>query len=258
MSRRRLSSLSRERRQSGFQVPGASPLQLYRQILGSTMVECWHAQYGIGLVGGAVDTWTGQIAGTVLQAPGAGNRMAYGADGSNWRGMSVCTSVRATPTYVTGTTGISALLPIGSQPYTFRVQRYTSAAVANQSPFNILTGDARCHKAYTNVGPPLRPAYFSSVTNLTPAGATDQAPHAFEESFSDGTNSDLSLDGVSLASAALNVQLTSAATRVDIGYDTATPRGCDGVHALVILCTSRPTAAQRAAVLSIARQEWNF
>lgn len=229
----------------------------YAEILGPLLVEQWSADVGITLVGGKVDVWKGSIGGTALSAAGASNRMTYGADGSNFGGLPVCTAVRATPTYVLGTPA-ATLLPVGSRPYTFVVMRFTSTASNIHSVFSIQTGDAKKHLVYSNITPPLRPAYFSSVVNLAPLGATDTAVHAFEAAFSDGTNSFLALDGTTLDSSATNSSLTSAATEISIAYDSAATRGCDGAYALVLLCSSCPSTAQRDAVLRLAKQQWGF
>lgn len=69
--------------------PPTSFLAAALQLGATNIYDIWDATSGVGLVGGAADTWTGRFAATVLSAPAAGQRPGYGPDGTNFRGAPV-------------------------------------------------------------------------------------------------------------------------------------------------------------------------
>lgn len=96
------------------------------------LVEYWDATLGYALVDDEVDTWTGQHAGTVLQAPGASQRPSYESSSVNFAGRPVVVTDRATARYMT--TAVDALsIPANSQPYVFAVARNLETSLATDN-----------------------------------------------------------------------------------------------------------------------------
>lgn len=108
-------------------------LNTYQSVLGSNLLEFWHAGLGISTSSSLVTSWTGQIRGTTLQPNATQYRPTYGADGTYFRGKSVVKFSYSSIThlYVTG------LSPLGNDAdyhYIFTVNRYPVASVASADP----------------------------------------------------------------------------------------------------------------------------
>ena len=93
-------------------------------LLAAYLLDYWDSLAGIGLVSGAVDTWTGQKLGIILSAAAAGNRPAYGADAGYFREKSVVQS--AVPTKFVRLADYGSDLftgGSGSTPYVISIHR---------------------------------------------------------------------------------------------------------------------------------------
>lgn len=100
-----------------------------RAILGPALVEYWDAELGIALASSAVDTWTGQKLGTVVQAPGAANRPSYGVDATYFGGRAV---VQFSATHTLTSADVGVLLAAGSRPYILTIWRQRAAPLGGR------------------------------------------------------------------------------------------------------------------------------
>lgn len=96
----------------------------------SDLVEYWDATAGYALVGGAVDTWTGQYAGNVLTAGGATHRPLYEASAIN--GLPALTG-DGTDDYMSCT--LSSPILVGERPYVWCVVEVVAYSDANQKQY---------------------------------------------------------------------------------------------------------------------------
>lgn len=91
-------------------------------------IDWWDSDMGVSLVSGAVDTWTGQKRGIVLSAPSAGQRPAYGADGSYFKGRNVVQSANSGNKLVRSLDVGFDIYAAGSDCYVLTVGRLRSIA----------------------------------------------------------------------------------------------------------------------------------
>lgn len=231
----------------------------YQSILGSALIEMWHSQLGVATVSGAADTWTGQVRGVVLQAPGASQRPIYGADGSNFGGKSVVQCAKTGSKYMLAT-GFSGALLAGSRPWIFSVQRARSLGTGGSFPWCVTMGTATVEElaillnsggAGSSFG-----TNFMSV-NATSAGA-DTTVHGLQ-GWADGTNVNIAVDAGAPATAATALALSGNVTSFAVGTAiTATTLLSDVSVALFIVCSAYPGAAAAAATLTLARSAAEF
>ena len=229
----------------------------YQSILGALLVEMWHSQLGIATVSGNVDTWTGQVQGVVLQAPGAANRPAYAADVANFTtGLSMPQfdgtndSLQvvnlATPLYNVARPGWILVYRLRSIPGT-----QSDVMAALDHPVT-----AVIPKLYVDATQKQQILYSPSgaTANIANVGT---APHFGEIGQRTATNFCYGgLDAVDAAAAA-GAAIALACRDVYLGND----RG--GNFAPMNLCLAlvvndEPSAAQRAAVRARARAEFGF
>lgn len=104
-------------------------LNTYQSILGSNLLELWHANLGISTSSGLVTSWTGQIRGVTLQPNATQYRPTYGADGTFFRAKSVVKFSYSSLTHLYAT-GLSPLGADSDYHYIFSVNRYPVASVA--------------------------------------------------------------------------------------------------------------------------------
>lgn len=95
-------------------------------LLGAYLKDYWISDAGISLVGGNVDTWTGQKLGIVLTAPAAGNRPTYGADTGYFNEQDVVQTATTGTKYLRNVDYGSDLYATGANCYSFAVCRLRS------------------------------------------------------------------------------------------------------------------------------------
>lgn len=232
-----------------------APIATYQSILGPLLVEMWHSQLGIATVSGNVDTWTGQIGGRVLQAPAAGQRPVYAADGSVFGGKSVVQcAVTGSLCLSTGT--IAQLIASGTRPCVVSVHRYRATAGVNPVAFDFYkAGIADVFTSYKTGGAAFGCSINAFGGSQVSGAAIDTARHC-ESLWPDGTNLVLDLAG-SQATAAFSGSLTNNITGVGVGcIGNASSNFSDTSHALLILLSAYPGAAALAAVQALAASEF--
>lgn len=237
----------------GNQASGAGAS--YQAILGPLLVEMWHASLGIALVGSAVDTWTGQIRGTVLQAPAAAQRPVYGADGSNFGGQSVVQCAAASIKCLKAS-GLTGFLASGSRPWTSNVVRFRD--LAGTAPFvnDIGTAATDEHRVRANTGGTSF-QYFLAATGTSSAGAANTNVNSLV-GWGDGTNGMVAVNGV-VSSGANISSLVNDVTALALAVAITTNSVISNTsHAHYLVCSAAPSAAQQAAVLALQRSEWGF
>jgi hypothetical protein len=230
----------------------------YSTILGGLLVEEWHASLGIATVSGNVDTWTGQVRGIVLQAPGAAQRPAYVADGANFRGSSVVQCAVTGGKCLQQLTAISpAVFLSGTRPWIGTVSRMRANAagaavifVALDSPVTQILGGFT-----TNTGTTLTSQFSSSAAIAT---NNSTSVRLLESSLDSSGVNVLEENGIQIATNGASILLAAAAQALTLGANSAGAAVNDVSAALILLCSARPSPAQRAAVLASARAEWGF
>lgn len=238
----------------GVRDPSSGSLT-YQQILGPLLVEMWHSQFGTGLVAATIDTWTGQLRSTVLQAPAAINRPDYIADGSRFGGKPVVQTAVAGAKCL-AVAGIPTLLANGSRPCVYTRMRYRSAvSAANETicDFGVLATsddfDLRTDIAGTSF------EYFGSGASVLQASYNNNVRSV--AAWADGTNKNLLIDGV-LSQQATVSALGHDITAVGVGRTASTAGVQIGTtsNALILVMSAYPGAAALAAVTRVAELEF--
>lgn len=235
---------------------GGMSSQSYGSVLGANMVAQWHHLAGIALASGDTQSWTDQVGGVTETAPAAGQRPTYAADGANFRGLPVVQSFLTGAKFLENQTTIPAtLIPSGSRPWFLMVGRARDVGTSG----NII--DA------SDAGAGAQDVYFSNLATQrlfwAASGvivniARDTNVHLTEWG-ADGVNATIAVDGVDTNVASANA-MSATITKLAFGGDARSLAGNESNHsfAMVIICRSKPSASERAAVLALARAEWGF
>jgi len=227
----------------------------YREILGPNLIAMWHSQLGIGLVGGAVDTWTDQIGGRVMSAPTAPRRPTYAADGVLFGGKPVVQCDQATQTALVAG-GLSGFIAVGAKPWCITRSR-ARAAITGGAQFNIgSTADAFLQIVETATNTTLQSTFVGTTTGPL----KDTNAHTRSYGF-DGVNQVLDVDGsVSNLAYAGGIGGALDVTRVAVGCiawsTTGTDANSNESAAAFLICAVRPTDAQLAAVKALLAAEF--
>jgi hypothetical protein len=161
----------------------------------SLMTLFWHSELGIGLTSGEVQTWTDQLQGLVVSAPGASQRPLYGADGANFNARDVVQCLAAGSHNVINSAVAAGILPTtGQRPYMVTVFRPAQAATTA----HIL---AQCAVTPTGYSQQMRwvngaAGIDSTIKSVISAGSlvTTQTPH-IAETWADGSLLHCRVDG---------------------------------------------------------------
>lgn len=229
----------------------------YKAILGSNMLLEYHSQLGIALVGGAVDTWTDQINGVVVQAPGATQRPVYGADGTHFSGKSVVQTATTATLFLQTTAMSPALFPSGTRPYIFARLRYTgplndirnwyelSSATQNELLVYNLNNDTRVLSdgADRNTAQP---------TNLTAGIVLSQS------SWADGVSMNMKQNAGAVHAVAYAGATATACTNVGIGNaaHNGSTNSANLSFALLIACAAYPGVSAETALYAQAATDF--
>jgi hypothetical protein len=253
---------------------GAPPVATYQSILGPLLVEMWHSYLnpvdvgggvmvgsGIALAGGAfVDTWTGQKLGYVLQAPAAGNRPVYAADGGAFTGRSVVQTASAGSLCLITANLSPPLFATGTRPWLWCVCRLrTISGGANNTYIEIV--DNPVTRA--------QPVLFSlngnvtaqdGATNATAASYADTGVHAYVTGYSAAGAIQLISDTAVLATAGsgLSIQNASGGAKLSVGGAFNWTSASNLSIATVLALSAAPSAAQQAAMLALDKADWGF
>lgn len=227
----------------------------YQSILGPLLVEMFDASLGIATVSGAVDTWTGQVGGRVVQAPGAGQRPVYAADGTRFSSKPVVQCAVTGSLCLRGV-GLSQIFANTTRPWTYTVGRARNATPGAFSTLTDAGVNGVSDECTLRVNSSNQIEAFTSGIGSAVGPAADVARHSFQQ-YLDGTNLNLAIDNAVVGTfAAPGVNTFHAVTAIGVGCDASNPiHLCDATVALYLLCSAKPSAAQISAVeaLSLAQ-----
>jgi hypothetical protein len=239
---------------TGIPIVVAPPIvQQLQSILGGLFVELWDAQLSIGLVGGALDTWTGQRLGTVLSAPTSSNRPAFAIDGTAFGGLPVVQTDFATTKYLAAS-GLPSLAAAGSFPwatvrYRSRVTGENQAAVFNlDSPTQSLDFSLMTNGTGTNF------RRFGMPLSALDGAALDTVVHTVS-TWNDGVNRNLKVDGA-LVTSATAVGCTANMTQVSVGASQTASNKATTSVASILICSAYPGASAAAAAEGAIATRW--
>lgn len=228
-----------------------APLR-YIRLGGVLSVELWHTLLGIAQAGGAfADTWTGQIRAVVTQAPSGAARPPYTTDGTAFGGKSV---VQANATGKgLAASGIATLLATGTRPWGFVRGRHRAAGANNTLvDFGVL-GVSDDMDVRQNSGGTALEVFFNGPTVAGPALVTAVQS---QESFLDGSNANLVVDGTVYQTASA-ASLGHNITAIGIG------RAASGSYhygstsiAIIYVRSAHPGAAIVKAFYALAAAEF--
>jgi hypothetical protein len=222
----------------------------YRSILGPLLIELWHSQLGIATVSGNADTWTGQVGGRVLQAPAAGQRPTYAADGTVFGGKPVVQCDHAAVKLMRSAV-LSTVVASGTRPWWYSIARSRT-----------LTGNVECLFGYgdtsvDNLCFQLNSAVFAALSGFSGVSTTlDTARHSLAI-WLDGVNVNIALDNAAPTTVGGTGAITTNLTQVALGGNSVSAgQAGDWSIALHLVCSSKPSAAQIAAVEALALREF--
>jgi hypothetical protein len=226
----------------------------YQSILGPLLAAMWHSQLGVALVGGEVDTWTDQIGGRVVQAPAGAQRPAYAADGTKFSGKNVVKTVRSSSKCLRSAAFASLYAP-GSLPWQYIVGRYSAiAGGAAQSLAGAGVNATSNNQLQINAAGTFQ--VYCDGAALLVAGVADTLRHSFQW-WPDVTNMNLSLDNAAPATTAILGPVAGAGTSYGVGTLASSPaQFADASVALILVCSSKPSTAQVAAIEALASSEF--
>lgn len=226
--------------------------QTYWRIYGQVFIDAWHSQRGVSTSGGNAISHASMINAYSLAPVGVPNRPPYAADGTVFGGKSVVQNASSGSKSLQTLTLPSTLIPSGSRPWlgilcrartvntTTNLFGLESAAPASQQHVYILTGTGGVMHLYGQGAD-------------RAAGCVMPTTRVFVETYYDGTNAHIVLDGVDLAVAYAG-SFGAAATIIRIGNSGGGP--CSDLNsAVAFLCSSKPSAAAVAAARALSLAE---
>lgn len=241
----------------------------YQKILGSNMVEIWHAGYGITTASGAVSSWVGQKAGLTYTQATTAQRPTYTNDGTYFGGKNILKFTRAALSNMTLTATIGSAGQYGHIISVIRYPTTTAPDTTNEyfmyiATFTASSGASIASYLYNTSGTLGASCWYVNTFNgrfefTGLIGVTPTIPYMHEMSY-DGVNL---LCGTNLSDAGpyVNGQAAIGAfSSSRIGADPAsTPfRNTDMSLAMLILCDHNPTFAERVQVLALAKSDWGI
>lgn len=212
-------------------------------------VEYWDAELGISLVAGNVDSWTGQKAGTVVSASGAGTRPFYATD-PPLRGNTV-QGTRAGRGLVSAALG-SPIAAAGSRPYTicaYRLRNVPGAAeVWGVFDLGVLAASGLFYTSYQTFGGSVfRPSANVGAVLVPATAAADTAAHV-AEFWMDGVNANVRDNGT-LFQVVSAASLSANATAVAIGNSPGPGTNTSDIsHVFHMICSAKPSDAYIATL----------
>jgi hypothetical protein len=210
--------------------------------LPSTAVAAWHSEINC-----TAAAWVDYIGAKSLTGV---NTPTVATDGSFFNGRVVGKTAKATTAYWHNG-ALGTVLASGTRPWMFVVGRRTGVANSvNLAGFGQASGVGWLQYLYKS---DFEYAGFNASIQAF-GGTPDQAVHTWA-SWLDGTNANLSYDGVtySVASAAT---LGGNAVAFSIGGGVNTAFCSDSNVAFFLVCSAKPTAAEELALNQWARSYW--
>lgn len=229
---------------------------------GGTLVERWDARLGIASSAGRVTTWTGQVRGVVLTAAPSG-QPSVEPDAPYFGGQPVVKTAKQGPSYASAAVD-TALVPRGSRPYVAIIYRTRTRSDSSARVVNLGTSDATAGFALYDEGRATRvmytPDWPKEPTSINFSGNADQRDEPSVAELwvaADGVH--YARDGAEYPmDRATNLPLVHALTDIAIGNLRDGSQPADASIAEVVLVSSTPSAAQRAAYVTYARATWGL
>jgi hypothetical protein len=232
-------------------------------ILGPLFIEWWDSELGIALAGGAVDTWTGQHRGIVLQAAAVNQRLAYTTVDAAFghrpslSGDGVLSRLRAL-----GLSGAD-VPAAGTRPYLACVIRYPVLIVdgLNHELVNLELAGAADRLTLSSHGTAVTSdlnigelSYGGAVATTTVMGTNT---HLVEGWVTSGNVITLAVDGVVVGTDPGGSTIGSVDSYAVFGSVGGGPnRACKFDMSYLALCTAAPSTTQRTALHAWSRVRW--
>lgn len=212
--------------------------------LPASAVEYWHSELQC-----SASSWTGQIGGRVLPAV---NTPSVGTDGANFNGRVVAKSDDAAQNSWRGT-GLTPLVGAGARPWTFAVMRFRTTA--NDQGSHGISGVGFTQAFQIGGGARRQLVITDGILAVLDAGPADTDVHRVK-TWADGVNANVMIDGSAFSIAWVGSTpnpVTNAAIGTNVG---SAAFASDANHAFVLVCSSRPTAPEEAALDAWAQAYW--
>ena len=221
------------------------------ELLNAYLVDYWDSLAGVGLVSGAVDTWTGQKLGIILSAAAAGNRPVYGADTGYFRGKSVVQAAVTGSKYLRILDYGSDIIANGaaSKPYLVSIHRLRNTNATRSYALTLGPAAGTTHFEQSNAattGNEFARIRSSAAANVdVSAAAAYTASACMREVWSDSTTSTRLNMGTTYTTAGAAGIATDigAVRRIGVGARGDAFNPSDYSHRWIGLCSSKPPDA---------------
>lgn len=234
------------------------PPEIVRPPLPASAVEYWHSELGIGLVGGAVDTWQGQIRGTILSAFTALRRVAYQPDGANFNGRNVVFCTAAGGRAVRRTLIAPPLTLTGTKPHVYMIMRLRTPLVAGNFPYRSqnTAGTALSAGMFADGGvPPAMQCFWFPLPTVNMVAPPLTATR-WETFINAAGNIVGRIAGVPTVGAAAGLTAPGDLDRIGFGANPNDGQYTDTSFALMLVCSSEITGSELAALDAYAANYW--
>ena len=191
-------------------------------------------------------SWTDFIGGRVL--PGV-NSPTVGTDGSNFRGRRVAQPTTTGSKYWLGS-GLGTIVAAGARPWMYVIGRARSVPDALTRYF-IQTNGVNGLSFRANGFRCL----WDSAGSLTTAAAADTTPHEFS-TWVTASLTNLQVDSNLTTTGGYTAAMVANMTSVGIGSDSIGGFIPDTAIAFVLICSSLPSVAERAALNAYSDSYW--
>jgi hypothetical protein len=234
---------------TGVIVPEIPPLP-------ASTVDYLHSLQRVTLDGSNnVQTWASAGAKYSPTQGVAGQRPAYGGDGSNFKGKSVVQAA------VTGSKGLISpagvqIFANGSRPYILTIARLRAMPAGTQGMSHF--ADAGVGGNYPGIygNPGNVQMFVTGGTTVTYVTAGAGVPGFWEMYLDAAGASVIALNGTIVATAGAAGTITAATVKMSIGCNASGANFTDSSFAFQLTATAVPTAPERAAMLAWSRAYW--
>lgn len=224
--------------------------------LPAATVEWWHSEKGIGLVGGQVQSWTGQQKGIVLTPNTAGFRPDYGTDGAFFNGRNIVRTVPGGTVRALSAPVVPAASVVGSKPQVYvlaRLRTFTADARMVTFPNTALSTVGITTMWFSSTG--FFGCWFFPHSNVqTPPLTTAAVPHRFSSKFNAAGQIVFRWDANENA-AGSGLSLPGDFDSIHVGSDRNL-NAADASFAFVLCCNAEITAPEFAALDAWALSYW--
>lgn len=242
---------------STLYAPSAPTVAPYLAQAGGLGIEIWHSQLGVSqsTAGNAAVAWKGQIASTLVSAPGVPNRPAYGPVGSKGGGKpAVQTAVSGAKCLIVS--GLPTLAASGTKPWLYVRGCWANASIEVNGTivdFGALavSDDIIIRSGDTN-GAPNKISLYSPIVEGPAYDTNMHSMHAWK----DGTSQNFKVDST-LYTVAHTFSITHNITAIGFGRAASGNYQLGTASAwLIFLLSAYPGATIAAAIDALATAEF--